>query len=162
MKKKINLKDDFKQYNGHIVSEKTGLIMNFFFNTNILNDIILCKSFLISKKDNEDEIFSLDKKSLSELNKDDFNKKESLITCEKCKENYFKIIEEYKTFSATQRLVIMVGRHLLKMDVIAEQLASNPKLGLETFKRFEEEKRLKEIDEREERLMNKMIKTRKK
>jgi hypothetical protein len=158
MKKIINLKDDFKQYNGHIVSEKTGATMNLFFNTDISNDIILCKSFLISRNDDEDEIFTLDKKSLSELNKDDFNKKESLIICEKCKENYFKIIEAYKSYSATQRLLITVGRHLLKMDVIAKhKLTQRNSKILDVFKEFHTEKTYT----REEKLINKMIKTKK-
>ena len=100
MSEKLILRKEFVEYKGHIVGDlKISLSLSFYFRDN--NKRFLCNT---QTEVSEDELI---------------DEKKSSINCEKCIENYHKImgiIEEEKKMTPTQKLLMTFGTHLIMFD----------------------------------------------
>jgi len=163
MSEKLILKENFGEYKGHIITDfkNTPYILNLFFNNH--GNHRLCNLTIenIGKCKVDSEIFF--------LNINELKKEISSLKCEKCIETYdviLNIIEEEKKITPTQKLLLSIGTHILSIDsYMAESMAELKKKNRKCIKAFNksniERKISFENKSREERLYNKLIKTKK-
>jgi hypothetical protein len=152
MSKKIFLKKGFGEYKGHILGDlKIGFVLPMFFN--VYDKSFLCETLKANETKHKIDL------EIEFLNIDKLNKEISNINCNKCIETYYAIldlIEKEKELSATQKLLIAVGSHI-NMSISGYELKQRNSKVLDCFKEFQTEKTYTT----EERLKNKLIKTKK-
>lgn len=146
------LKKGFGEYKGHILGDlNIGIVVPAFFN-------VYDKSFLCERLKANETNHKIDLE-IEFLNIDKLNKEISNINCNKCIETYYAIldlIEKEKELSATQKLFFAVGSHINTSINVYKLQQRNSEI-LDVFKEFQTEK----THTREERLKNKLIKTKK-
>jgi hypothetical protein len=152
MSEKLILTENFGEYKGHILGNlKIGCVVPMFFN--VYDKSFLCETLKANEIKHKIDL------EIEFLNIDKLNKEISNINCNKCIETYYAIldlIEKEKELSATQKLLIAVGSHIFNVNMAKHKITQLNSEVLDDFKKHTEK-----THTREERLKNKLIKTKK-